>query len=305
MELVVATAAEKLARDRLTFASWGEQLTPEQYLKREERLCAHPWARDTMTWWLWRDADGSVLSSCESYRMCSAVDGERGDTWAVASVYTDPALRGRGHARAMMNALVARARAEGAQASTLFSDVGTPIYEASGYAARPAEDLVFPPAPGDAARGVDQLISQAVGDLEPYVDDFAVWPTPAQLDWHIERARTYGDLLGRAPLASIGARAGDGVAYWTPTVHHDSLLILWLDAGRAGEAEALVQAARNVASAARLREVRLWAQPWPFPGRADLGGDRVKRVGSIPMIAPLAPTVRAEMWTQIPRAVWV
>ena len=35
----------------------------------------------------------------------------------------------------------------GAQASTLFSDVGAPIYEKSGYVVRPAEDLVFPPAP--------------------------------------------------------------------------------------------------------------------------------------------------------------
>jgi GNAT superfamily N-acetyltransferase len=305
MELVVASADEKRARDRVVYASWGDQLTVEQYLQREERLCGHPWARDAMTWWLWRDRDGSVLSSCETYRMCSAVDGERGDTWAVASVYTEPALRGRGHARAMMDALVARARSEGAQASTLFSDVGLELYERSGYVGRPAEDLVFPPAPGDPSRSVDKLVTDGVADLEPYVDDFTVWPTPAQLDWHIERSRTYGALLGRPSLPSIGARAGDGVAYWTPDTKHESLLVLWLDAGRAHEAEALVQAARNVAAASRLREVRLWAQPWPFPGRADLGGDRIKRIGSIPMIAPLVPAVRAEMWTQIPRAVWV
>jgi GNAT superfamily N-acetyltransferase len=304
MKLVAATADEKRVRDRLTYDTWGEQLTPEQYLTREERLCAHAWSRENMTWWLWRDADGSVLSSCETYRMCSAVDGVRGDTWAVASVYTEPARRGRGHARAMMTALIERARATGAQASTLFSDVGTPIYEASGYVARPAEDLVFPPAPGDPARSVDALIHQ-VGDLEPYVDDFSIWPTPAQLDWHIERGRTYAALLGRPALPKLGARAGDGVAYWTPEWRHDRLLLLWLDAGRAHEAEALVQAARNVAAAFKLREVRLWAQPWPFPGRPDLGGDRVRRIGSVPMIAPLSPMVRAEMWTQIPRAVWV
>ncbi|HEX9103965.1 MAG TPA: GNAT family N-acetyltransferase, partial [Polyangia bacterium] len=286
------------------FASWGGGLALEQYLAREERLCAHPWAKETMTSWLWRAGDGTVLASCESYRMCSAVDGERGETWGVASVYTEPAQRRRGHARAMMDALVARARAEGAQASTLFSDVGLPIYEASGYVGRPAEDLVFPPAPGDPARAIDRFVD-TVGELEPYVDDFAVWPTPAQLDWHLERARTYAALLGRAPLPTIGARAGEGVAYWAADWQHDRLLVLWLDAGRAHEAEALVRAARNVAAAAQLHEVRLWAQPWPFPGRADLGGDRVRRVGSVPMIAPLSPSVRAEMWTQIPRAVWV
>src|SRR5438270_10230819 len=155
MNLVVATAEEKRARDRVAYTAWGELLTTEQYLQREERLCAHPWATETMTCWAWRDGDGAILSSCETYRMCSAFDGVRGETWAVASVFTEPALRGRGHARAMMDALVARARSAGVQASTLFSDVGAPIYEKSGYVARPADDLVFPPAPGDAASGVD------------------------------------------------------------------------------------------------------------------------------------------------------
>ena len=225
MQLVVANADEKRARDRLTWDAWGEALSPEQYLSREARLCAHRWAQETMTWWLWRADDGAVLSSCETYRMCSAVDGVRGETWAVASVYTEPALRRQGHARAMMDALVARARAEGAQASTLFSDVGLPIYEASGYVGRPAEDLVFPPAPGDAARAVDRFVDR-VDELEPYVDDFSVWPTPAQLDWHLERGRTYAALLERPLLPSIGARAGDGVAYWTADWQHERLLVL-------------------------------------------------------------------------------
>ncbi len=224
MNLVVANADEKRARDRLTYDAWGERLTPEQYLQREERLSAHPWAQEAMTWWLWRDAGGTVLSSCETYRMCSAVEDERGESWAVASVYTEPARRGQGHARAMLDALLVRARQAGAQASTLFSDVGTPIYERSGYVARPAEDLVFPPAPGDPAHGVDALV-EAIGALEPPIDDFALWPTPAQLDWHLERTRTYAALLGRPPLPSIGARAGDGVAYWTADWKHDRLLL--------------------------------------------------------------------------------
>jgi GNAT superfamily N-acetyltransferase len=304
VKLDFATADEKRARDRIAYQSWGELLTTEQYLQREARLCAHPWAKETMTSWVWRADDGAILSSCETYRMCSAVDGVRGDTWGVASVYTEAALRGRGHARAMMDALVARARAEGAQASTLFSDVGAPIYEKSGYVARPADDLVFPPAPGDPAHGVDALVDR-VAEIQPYVDDFTIWPTPAQLDWHIERGRAYAAMLERPLLPELGARAGDGTAYWTADFKNDRLLIIWLDAARAYEAEALVQAARHMASAMKLHEVRLWAQPWPFPGRADLGGDRVRRVGSLPMIAPLSQQVGAEMWTQIPRAIWV
>lgn len=304
MELVVANAREKLARDRLTHEPWGERLSPDQYLAREARLSSHRWAQKCMTAWLWRGDDGAVLSSCETYRMRSTLDGVRGETWAVASVFTEPALRRHGHARRMMDAIVARARAAGAQASTLFSDVGAPIYEASGYVARPACDLVFPPAPGDAARGVDALLDEVVEVDEP-ADDFALWPTAAQLDWHIERNRIYGEFLGRPAQPPVGARAGDGLALWTADWKNERLMILWLDAARAHEGEALVQAARRVAHVLELREVRLWAQPWSFPGRADLGGDRVARVGSLPMIAPLRPELRAEHWAQIPRAVWV
>jgi GNAT superfamily N-acetyltransferase len=304
MELVVATVGEKRARDRLAYEAWGEALDPEQYLVREARLCAHPWARDAMTWWLWRGDDGAVLSSCETYRMRSSVDGVRGESWAVASVFTEPSLRGHGHARRMMDALVARARATGAQASTLFSDVGAPLYEASGYAARPAEDLLFPPERGDPARAVDALLPEVV-EVTPPDDRFALWPTAAQLDWHVERSRTYAALLDRPSLPSVGARAGDGVALWAVDWKHDRLLVTWLGATRVQEAEALVAAARRTAKQLELSEVRLWAQPWRFGGRADLGGDRVRRVGSLPMIAPLLPSLHAGMWTQIPRAVWV
>ncbi|MCU1282890.1 MAG: hypothetical protein JWM53_6436, partial [bacterium] len=86
MKLDFVNADEKRARDRIAYEAWGDLLSTEQYLQREERLCAHPWARETMTCWAWRGGGGEILSSCETYRMCSAVDGERGETWAVASV---------------------------------------------------------------------------------------------------------------------------------------------------------------------------------------------------------------------------
>lgn len=304
MQLVAATAEDKRARDRLAHGAWGEQLDVDGYLTREARLCAHPWARAAMTSWLWRGDDGAVLSSCETYRMVSAVDGMRGESWAVASVFTEPELRGRGHARRMMDALVARARQHSAQASILFSDVGAPIYEASGYRARPAEDLLFPPAPGEPPAGVDALLTEAV-EVAPLEDDFMIFPPVAQLDWHLERTRSYAALLGRPSLPAVGARAGEAVAAWSVDWRHDRLLLLALQAQRSDEAEALVRCARRIAWALHLREVRLWAQPWPFAGRGDLGGDRVARVGSLPMIAPFSPSLRPGMWTQIPRAVWV
>lgn len=304
MKLEPATVEEQRARDRLSYEAWGARLTVEQFIEREERLRAHPWSRAAMQSWLWRGDDGAVLASCETYRMASRVGDAGGETWAVASVFTEPALRGRGHARAMMRAVVERARAAGAQASTLFSDVGAPIYAGAGYVARAAEDLVFPPAAGDASQAVDRLLHEAVEVPAPE-DDFVVWPTALQLDWHLERARAYATLLDRPSLPAVGARAGGGVAVWSVDWKGEHLLVLALGGARAHEAEALVLAARRVAHALKLADVRVWAQPWEFAGRADLGGDRVARKGSLPMIAPLAPSLRATDWQTIPRGVWV
>jgi GNAT superfamily N-acetyltransferase len=306
MELVEASGEQRRARNEVSFSAWGGPLTAEQFVAREERLCAHPWARRTMTSWLLVDG-GAVLASCETYRMDGFVDGERGDVWAVASVFTEERLRRKRYASQLMQLLVERARRAGALASTLFSDVGPAIYDRVGYRARPAEDLLFPPAAGEPAAAVDALVHEALA-LEPLDADegeLVVWPTAEQLDWHLERTRTYASMLARPPLPSVGARAGDGAAQWSVDWAHERLLVLLLTARRAHEAEALVQAARRTAYALRLREVRLWAQPWPFVGRADLGGDRVGRRDSLPMIAPLAPSLGAEAWTQIPRAVWV
>jgi GNAT superfamily N-acetyltransferase len=304
MNLRVADEEAARDRDRVTYESWGSALTIEQYLAREARLRAHAWSRGVLTSWLYCDAGGAALCSCETYRMASLMDGARGETWAVASVYTEPAVRRRGHARAMMKALVERARAAGAHASILFSDVGAPIYERSGYVAAPAFDLIFPPLAGDAAAGVDVLLREPV-ELAPPDDKFSVWPTADQLSWHLVRARIYGEALGRAPLAYAGARAGSATAIFGVDWLRDGLYVLALTATRGDEAEAVIAAARRVAHSLGLREARLWAQPWRFTGRDDLGGDRVARNGALPMLASFRAALDVTMWRTIPRAVWV
>jgi GNAT superfamily N-acetyltransferase len=302
VQLSIASPEEQRALDEITFDAWGEQLTLAQFRAREARLRGHPWSRVELTTWLLRDG-GAVLASCETYRMDSWLDGARGQTWGVASVFTAPPLRRRGYASRLMSLLVAEARAQAAHATILFSDVGAPIYEASGHRARPAYDLVFSPSAEEQSVDVlydDQQLRAAFDRLTPPAGGFVVWPSAAQLDWHLERQRTYAALLGRPALAHSGARAGDGLIAWAADWLHQRLLVLLIAGARAEEAEALLRTARHVALQAGLAEVRLWQQ-----AGVDGGGTRVARVGSLPMIAPLAPSLTAEMWTWIPRAVWV
>ena len=75
MRLTKATAAQKIERDRLAHAEWGQRLSVEQFLEREARLRAHAFSREGMTTWLLVDERSAVLSSCETFRMESAKRG--------------------------------------------------------------------------------------------------------------------------------------------------------------------------------------------------------------------------------------
>jgi hypothetical protein len=133
-------------------------------------------------------------------------------------------------------------------------------------------------------------------DLARPDDRFVVWPGASQIDWHRERERAYASLLGRTPIATSGARAGDGAILWMTGFRADRLLIL----GWNGKAlEPLVRTARSVAAAAGLEKVIMWDQP------GASGGWLEGRAGGLPMLHAIDPRVKASDWRTIPRAVWV
>src|SRR5919197_5263706 len=152
-------------------------------------------------------------------------------TFGVASVFTEPALRGRGHCTRMMQALVAKLRQEPrAHASILFSDVGAALYGRAGYLTRLGVDRVFDPLEGDPAEDVDALFGEAevaseLGRVERPDDPFVVWPSPEQLDWHLERERIYSEMLSVPRPSVCGARAGRAVAFWAGVLKDRRLVV--------------------------------------------------------------------------------
>jgi GNAT superfamily N-acetyltransferase len=300
VELRTATDAEKRARDELTFAVWGNKLTVPQYLDREKALRKHPWSREAMTTWFLTDGS-DVLCSCETFRNDSTINGKLGSSFAVASVFTEPEKRGQGHAAKLMSALLDRLRERpDAQSSILFSDVGTPIYEQSGYRAWPAFDWVLPP--GDfplEAQWLPQPVpapparSGGEGQL-------VLHPSAAQLDWHLERSRLYARLLARPALTHYGARTPQATAWWTAQFKSDELLVLWLDAPDAAAAAPVLRAAQLQAHQAGLPRVRVWET---FSLEGIEGAQKRPRDGELPMAAALNATFSG--WQRIERALWV
>ncbi|WP_257448373.1 GNAT family N-acetyltransferase [Archangium lipolyticum] len=317
MHLVPATDAQKVQRDALTFSEWGKLLTPEEYIVRELRLRSHPWALADMRTWLLCSDEGTVLASCETFRTDSfrrAPDGALlpGDSFAIASVFTEERLRGHGHATRLMDLLASELeRQPRAHAALLFSDVGPRIYARSGYRELPAWDWHLPPSPGAPGEGVDSLL--CASDLGPALDrmrrpelPFFFWPTPSQLDWHLERGRIYVDRLGCSLPESAGATVGASTALWGLVGRSAELTVLMFDARSPAEASALLEAARREARRSGLSRVVLWEEP----GNASLlplvaGASRVARDGSLPMVRPLRPDVHPPALLPVPRGLWV
>lgn len=312
MRLVLATDEQKRQRDSLMFTTWGDPLTPEQWLDREERLRAQAWAKAGMqTWFLCAEGSGEILSSCETFRMTSALRGAPGSTYGIASVFTEEKLRGRSFSGELLSRVLERLRAEdaGAQASILFSEVGARIYERLGYVARAEWDVdwLFPPLPGEPAGVIPpEALAEGLARVPRPADPFVVFPTAEQLGWHRERERLYSGYLGRQRAMGCGARAGESTILWVANLRYQELFVLWIHAANAGEAGALIESARRVAGAASLKGVRLWNCPMPEGWTVEgSGGKAVPRPLSLAMIKPLCEGLHPDDWRSIQRAVWI
>ncbi|WXH31025.1 hypothetical protein WA016_05000 [Myxococcus stipitatus] len=318
MHLALATDAQKAERDRLTHEAWGSPLTVEQFHQRELRLRSHPWCREGMRTWLLRDDSGRVLASCETFHTDSYLRGPdgvatRGVTHAIASVYTEPALRGHGYATRLMDLLAERLEQEPEKphAAILFSDVGAPLYRRSGYHEAPAYDWHLSAAGGLSTHAVDALLCD--GDVPLMMQriqrpdvPFLLWPGAAQIDWHLERERAYAELLRRPRPEACGATVGESTVLWAMMARYGQLVVLMLDAETVEDAVALLEAARGVAHRAGLSRVVVWEEPSTLAWVARVpGATREARDGALPMMRALRPGLPPAERVGFSRALWV
>jgi hypothetical protein len=315
VRLVLATDAQKTARDVLTAEPWGAGLSTEAYLRRELRLRTLAVPRLGMRTWLLVDGRDDVLSSLETFTFPSVFRPPEGEAWGqsfgVASVFTEARLRGLGHATRAMDALCGVLQKErGAHAVVLYSDVGAAQYARSGFVARPAFDWRWPAAASgtesEAAFFTEEALTWRWGARRVAPGRFVFQPTADTFDWFLLRERIYAEELGQKRPRACGAAAGNSLALWYAQPKDGRLWLHWLDAEDARSCRALVQAARVAARDAGLREVRLWedADGFPFPEGLE-GGVREKRQGSLPMLRPLDARIQPTDWRHIPRALWV
>ena len=299
--LTVATPEEQLARDAFTFDAWGAGLTREEFMAREQRLRGHAWAAKSLTTLFWRDARGEVLASCELFSDRASAGTKAGRAVTIASVFTEPRLRGKGGASAMLRAVIERLHADSScLAATLYSEIGTAMYQRLGFWPVPAFDTFFD-ADARAPEGVEWIEGALPSPRHApaAADTLRLELSSERLDWHLERERIYGEALRRPTLDVHGARAGESTITWTAYWKTNELQVLSFDAKTPEALGLLVRAAQHAAHRVNLPVVRIWET---MALTTLPGARRVERTDEIAMFLPLTPGVQA--WTQVERGLW-
>jgi predicted N-acetyltransferase YhbS len=125
---------------RESHALWGSGLPIEDYLGLWGELTATAWARRHAGMYVWCDDADRVLSSVKLYRPELRIGGNLHRITVIGALFTPSALRGRGYASALVEAVLAGARERGDPLALLFSDIGTDFYVRLGFRALPAEE---------------------------------------------------------------------------------------------------------------------------------------------------------------------
>lgn len=301
--LVEASDSDKRARDLLTAQAWGQQLTSEQFLQREAGLRAHAFAKQHMRTWLWVDAAGAVLSSCETFEVPARRGSRSGRAFVIASVFTEPSLRGKGHAVALLNAVCARLgeRAD-ALAVTLFSEVGAGIYERAGFVAQPSWDVMLPLETSVlpvVTSGVEALLPVEAPPSVVAGESVQLELTVEQCDWQVERERLYARALNRPALNAHLLRRGQSSLALTASFQTNELHVLWYRFEQPADVGPLLSVAADFGRASGLKALRLWeTTPIPLPA----GAVRLERSDELPMLRALDGGRAA--WGVIERGLW-
>ena len=242
-------------------------------------------------------SEQGLVAASKRYGLLFRAGGREARVLGIGAVFTKESERGKGHAPALIRAMVREARDLGYAAAVLYSDIDTAYYARLGFIALPAVDCF---ALTEALPDADALTFRPAekGDLDRLIAwHEASWASsPEALRPMRSRAlfrffRWRNRVADAWILGDAGRDAGyllaglDDPRRDLPEPRPDALL--WVDEWSApGVARARVLATiRAVAEARAAREVGLWLRPGqdPAPFRST------SRTASFPMILPIAP----------------
>ena len=125
---------------------------------------ATPWGRAHLRRFALVRGD-EVLASAKEYDLTATIDGRVTPVLGIGAVFTQPAHRGNGHARALVEQLLGRAARAGASLALLFSEIGPDYYGRLGFeAVRTSESVLRVAEP--PSRGAPAMLVRAGDDRD-------------------------------------------------------------------------------------------------------------------------------------------
>jgi predicted N-acetyltransferase YhbS len=292
-----------------TYEIWHEGLSRYRYGRFFEAQRRTPWGRANLSRSALADA-GEVLASAKEYFFRAILDARPVRIVGIGAVFTQPAHRGHGHARDLIERLVARAAHNGADLAMLFSAIGSDYYARLGFRTIPTFDLELAVAKSERHGAPATLVRAGDDrDLDGIVAMNRVRAEPFR--FHLDRDRdvvTYAITKKRlqAGLGPAGVRevqffvaeeGTTGVAYVALSAHDGEWTIE--ECGDRDPSGARVGAILQVLlardPAARPPAIRAWLPPRFVPPQVTIARRRpspeVMMVRSLTPAASVAETL--------------
>jgi hypothetical protein len=126
------TGEERAAYFRGIQPIWGGGLSEDRFQMFQRRLADAPEARERYRLLGWF-VNGTWTAAMKAYDLRATCAARPLRVLGVGAVFTPPELRRRGHAAAMLRAVMEDYATRGGQAAVLFSDIGVRYYERLGF----------------------------------------------------------------------------------------------------------------------------------------------------------------------------
>jgi len=191
-----------------SYPVWHDGLSRASYGRYYAGQLATPWGRAGLQRFALVER-GEGLASAKLYTLEASLDGRPLRIAGIGALFTAPAHRGRGHARALVERLLERAAGEGATVALLFSIIGARYYAALGFEPIATPDLSMRVIE-DTRRGAPMTLVRA-GEDRDLPDIVAMGRARAErYRFHLERDRDFAHfaIVRKRLLAGLGP-AGD------------------------------------------------------------------------------------------------
>jgi GNAT superfamily N-acetyltransferase len=303
--------AEGSILDRIlddTYQIWNDGLTRPAYGRFYAAQVATSWGRAHLQRFALIDGD-DVLASAKLYRLDAVLDGRPIRVAGLGAVFTTPAARRRGAARDLLDRLLDRAVADGADLALLFSDIGSEYYARLGFEAiattdrhlRVTESTRYG-APMTMVRGGDDrdladIAAQGRARAEPY--RFHLDRDRDLVHFAIARRRLlagFGAAGARALHFFIAEEGASAVAYVVIGVHGSEWTLEEAGDRDPGGARvgAILQALIAREPAEKRPSIKAWLPDGFLPPQVTIVGEKPSaEVMMIRALTPAAQSARA------------